>query len=331
MAKSKPAPAKKPASKSSSAKPVAKPAAKPTKPAPKPAAKPAAKAPAKPAPKPASKPAPVKKSAAKATKPTPAPAAAKAPAKPAPKPAAKAPEKPAKVEAKAAAAAPAPAPAAPPAAADGKTPSKGITVVSNKPVRKPKPKILTMPVSEPLLKPGSKWKPLIQSGPKAPPSTGVPGVAVKQEFKLDPKAKLAKKDLERYSEILRKKRAELLGDLTNMEDEALRQNSGSLSSMPQHMADQGSDTFDQTMSLSLADVDRNLIREIDDALKRIDEGTYGVCLHTGKRIPSERLEQVPWTKYTIEAARELERKPLFIRENAYAAERASAAAASANQ
>ncbi|MBY0261690.1 MAG: TraR/DksA C4-type zinc finger protein [Phycisphaerales bacterium] len=328
MAKSKPAPAKKPASKSSSAKPATKPAAKPSKPAPKAAAKPVAKAPAKPAPKPSPKPAPVKKSTAKATKPTPAPATAKAPTKPA----AKTPDKPAKVEAKAAAAAPAPAPVAAPASpgADGKTPSKGITVVSNKPVRKPKPKILTMPVSEPLLKPGSKWKPLIQSGPKAPPSTGVPGVAVKQEFKLDPKAKLAKKDLERYSEILRKKRAELLGDLTNMEDEALRQNSGSLSSMPQHMADQGSDTFDQTMSLSLADVDRNLIREIDDALKRIDDGTYGVCLHTGKRIPAERLEQVPWTKYTIEAARELERKPLFIRENAYAAERASAAA-SANQ
>jgi RNA polymerase-binding protein DksA len=209
---------------------------------------------------------------------------------------------------------------------DGKkVPPKGITIVSNKPVRKPKPKKLEMPTSEPLIKPGSKWKPLIPSGPKAPPSTGIPGVSLPQEFKLDPKAKLAKKELDRYRDILLRKRAELLGDMTNLEEEALRQSSGSLSNMPQHMADQGSDTFDQAMSLSLVDVDRNLIREIDEALKRIDQGTYGVCLHTGKRIPAERLEQVPWTKYTIEAARELERKPIFVRENAYGGERSSSA------
>lgn len=291
----------------------------------KPAPKKPAKS-AKPAPK-ASKGAAKSKPASIAKKPSkPAP---KTPAKSAPKPSAsKAPEKPVKggkaaPVAKAPEPKPAPAPATQ-AAADGKkTPPKGITIVSNKPVRKPKPKKLEMPTAEPLIKPGAKWKPLILSGPKAPPSTGTPGVSLPTEFKLDPKAKLAKKELDRYRDILLRKRAELLGDMTNLEEEALRQSSGSLSNMPQHMADQGSDTFDQAMSLSLVDVDRNLIREIDDALKRIDQGTYGVCLHTGKRIPTERLEQVPWTKYTIEAARELERKPVFVRENSYGGERSS--------
>lgn len=349
MAKSsKPTPPAHPAPKSSSkpapktaAKPAAKPAPKakvpnppvPTKKTPASSAAPAAsKSGAKPSVKPAA--GAGAKSSAKATAPAPAsagksavkPTAAKADTKGSAKSDAKGDAKGSstKVEAKASAPAPAPAAAAAPGSSGGtgpggaKVPPKGITIVSNKPVRKPKPKKLEMPVSEPLLKSGVKWKPLIASGPKAPPSTGIPGVAIQREFKADPKARMNKKELDHYRAILLKKRAELLGDIDNMEDGALRQNSsGSLSSMPQHMADQGSDTFEQSMSLSLVDVDRNFIREIDEALKRIMDGTYGVCLHTGRRIPTERLDQVPWTKYTIEAARELERKPIFVRDASY--------------
>ncbi len=251
------------------------------------------------------------------------PAAKPAPKKPAPKPAAKLAPKPMAKGAKPVPAKPTPAPKAPPAkaaapapatapATGGKIPPKGITIVSNKPIRKPKPKKLEMPVSEPLIKPGNRWKPLIQSGPKAPPSTGIPGVSMPKEFKLDPKAKLPKKELDRYREILLAKRNELVGDVANMEEEALRQNSGSLSNLPQHMAEQGSDTCDQSLSLDLAQVDRNLIKEIEEALKRIDDGTYGVCLRTGKRISAERLAEVPWAKYSIEAAREMERVPFVI-------------------
>ena len=157
-----------------------------------------------------------------------------------------------------------------------------------------------------------RWKPLIQSGPKAPPSTGIPGVSIHKEFKLDPKAKLPRKELDRYREILLAKRNELVGDVANMEEEALRQSSGSLSNLPQHMAEQGSDTCDQSLSLDLAQVDRNLIKEIEEALKRIDDGTFGVCLRTGKRISAERLAEVPWAKYSIEAAREMEKVPFVI-------------------
>jgi RNA polymerase-binding transcription factor DksA len=73
------------------------------------------------------------------------------------------------------------------------------------------------------------------------------------------------------------------------------------------MAEQGSDTFEQSISLDLAQVDRNLIREIDEALKRIELGTYGLCLRTGQRISAERLAEIPWAKYSIEAQRDLER------------------------
>lgn len=299
-----------------SAKPAAKAAAKPAS---KSAAKhtPAASA-KKPAPKaapakPAAKAAPAKAPVAKAA---PAKAPTKVPAKPAPAPAAKGSAKlaPAAAPAKGATAPAAPA-AAP--AGDAKKGPKGITIVNPKQVRKNKPKVkLEMPKTEPLIKPGQKWKPLIQSGPKAPPSQhGVwkaPGAEGETEFKIDPKAKLPKKDLDKYREILLRKRAELLGDISTIEDEALRTNSGSLSTLPQHMAEQGSDTYDQHLSLDLAQVDRNLLREIDDALERIREGTYGICMKTGKRISAERLAELPWARYSIEAARELERRPHIV-------------------
>lgn len=203
--------------------------------------------------------------------------------------------------------APAPAAAAPveSEAAKKKAP-KGITIVTPKPVRVSKPKVkFQLPVTEPLIKPGAKWKPLIASGPSAPPRgtleehTGGPG-----------KSKLPKKELDRYKQVLLSKRAELVGDVRRMEDEALRQSgSGSLSALPQHMAEQGTDTFDQALSLDLAQVDRNLIREIDAALERIDAGTFGICERTGKPISAERLQELPWARYSIEAARELERRP----------------------
>jgi RNA polymerase-binding transcription factor DksA len=78
--------------------------------------------------------------------------------------------------------------------------------------------------------------------------------------------------------------------------------------MPIHMADIGSDTYDQDFMLGMAETERQRLREIDEALARIENGTYGVCQMTGKPIPKARLNAKPWAKYTIEAARELERQ-----------------------
>lgn len=254
----------------------------------KPKAKPAAK-PAKP-----SKP-PAKKPAAKVAKPI---------AKPAPKPAAK-PVKDAK-SAKVAVAAPA------------KPARKGITIVDTKPLKKGKPKP-TIPsaissLAGSLLGAGKSRKPLIPSGP-ALKGSGVPlgyqgGVQETEAPEIKAKTPFNKEQLDHYKQILIRKRAELIGDVSTMEHEALRGSSGSLSNLPQHIAEQGTDAFDQSLSLDLAAADRKLIKEIEDALKRIAEGTYGVCELTGKPIKADRLEELPWARYTIDAARMLERQQM---------------------
>ena len=68
-----------------------------------------------------------------------------------------------------------------------------------------------------------------------------------------------------------------------------------------HPADAGTDSFDRDLVLGLASFENAGVYEIDAALKRIEEGTYGVCELTGQKIPWERLEAIPWTRFTMEA------------------------------
>jgi len=75
-----------------------------------------------------------------------------------------------------------------------------------------------------------------------------------------------------------------------------------------HMADTGTDNFDRDFALSLLSSDQDAIYEIEEALKRIERGTYGVCELTGKPIPKARLEAIPWTRFTVEAQIQLERE-----------------------
>jgi DnaK suppressor protein len=120
------------------------------------------------------------------------------------------------------------------------------------------------------------------------------------------KTKLSRKELSHYRELLLLKRRELVGDLNAMETEALRSGGGNISHMPIHMADIGTDTYDQDFMLGLAAAERDQLREIDQALARIEDRTYGVCQLTGKPIPKARLDAKPWAKYTVEAARQME-------------------------
>ena len=121
------------------------------------------------------------------------------------------------------------------------------------------------------------------------------------------KTRLGAKELTEYKKILLEARAELIARVTGLEDEALRSSGGNLSNMPLHMADIGTDTFDQDLAIGMAETERELLREIDEALDRVVAKTYGVCQLTGKPIPKARLDAKPWAKYTIEAARELEK------------------------
>lgn len=193
------------------------------------------------------------------------------------------------------------------AADDKKAGRKGITIVQ--PAKRPTTRAKAVskhipPVRPMLLGPGSKLtKPLIPSGPSAPK----PESAAETPKSRRTKSPLNKSKLEKFRQLLLAKRAELLGDVVSMENEALRSESGDLSNTPQHIAEQGSENYDQTLSLNLAAQDRKRIKEIDDALHRIEDGTYGLCELTNQPIPEERLEELPWSRYTIEAARQLER------------------------
>ncbi len=199
-------------------------------------------------------------------------------------------------------------------AADAKKNSgrKGITIVDDKPKRRQsmaKPtKILGPPPGVGLL--GTKRKPLISSGPKAPESQHSvfnTGIEEDEKPKKKQKSPFGKKDLDKYREILLDKRRDLVGDVSTMERGVL--NLGDKSGDPAtDVAEQGSDAYDQSLSIGLAEVDRKLIREIDAAIKRIDEKVYGLCEVTGNPIPATRLNELPWARLTIEAARELERR-----------------------
>ncbi|MBL8963514.1 MAG: TraR/DksA C4-type zinc finger protein [Phycisphaeraceae bacterium] len=205
-----------------------------------------------------------------------------------------------------------------PAPADGKGGRKGITIVTPKVVKKPKPKPRApmsgaAAVSSMMGGKSGTMKPLIPSGPAATPfqPLGYHGHDADGPRK-EAKSPFGKKELAHFRQVLLQKRVELVRDVSSMESEALKRESGSLSSLPQHMAEQGSETYDQSLSLDLAAADRKLIREIDEALTRIENGTYGVCELTGKPIKIERLEELPWAKYSIEAARDLERRQMRL-------------------
>ena len=73
------------------------------------------------------------------------------------------------------------------------------------------------------------------------------------------------------------------------------------------MADAGTDTFDRDFALSMVASEQEALSEIDAAIKRINGGTYGICEHTQKPIPKDRLLAVPFTRFTAEAQKEIER------------------------
>jgi RNA polymerase-binding protein DksA len=122
-------------------------------------------------------------------------------------------------------------------------------------------------------------------------------------------------EIMKFEALLLVKRSELLGNVSFMKNEALRGDDGDLSKLPIHMADLGTDNYDQEFTLGLMDSERKLVKEIDEALDRIDNGTYGICEGSGKRIPKARLEAIPWAKYCVEYASKLEKG--LIKDDSY--------------
>lgn len=267
---SKPAAAKKPAAKKPAAKPAAKkPVAKPV--AKKPAAKPVAKKPA----------APVKKAAAPAPKPVAKkPAVKAAPAKaPAAKPVAK---KPAPVAAKPTPK-PAPAPAAKAAA--------------------PKPAPAKAASGKPAASSSSKSKPKIINVRRDTSSLDE-GITIEAPKKPVLPASFLKKQRQRLVEL----RDAYMNSAEGVASESLRSHDGGeASAFGMHQADAGSDAYDRDFALSLLAKEQDAIYEINEALNRIDKGTYGICEMSGDTIPEERLEALPFTRFTVACQARIER------------------------
>jgi RNA polymerase-binding transcription factor DksA len=115
----------------------------------------------------------------------------------------------------------------------------------------------------------------------------------------------------RYYKLLIDLRTHLTEGIERHSEETLKrsakEDSGDLSSYGQHMADAGTDTFDRDFALSLVSSEQEALSEIDAAIKRVRDGSYGICEITAKPIAKERLLAVPFTRYSAEAQKDIER------------------------
>ena len=115
----------------------------------------------------------------------------------------------------------------------------------------------------------------------------------------------------RYYRLLVDMRDALHKGLAFHSEEALKKSgkddAGDLSGYSQHLADAGTDTADRDFALSLISNEQEALKEIADAIERMKKGTYGTCEITNKAIPAARLIAVPFTRYSLEGQKELER------------------------
>jgi len=127
---------------------------------------------------------------------------------------------------------------------------------------------------------------------------------------------LSSAEIRKFQALLLAERMKILGDVSYMENETLRKSHIDLSSMPTHMADLGTDNYEMENTLGLMDSEMKLLVEIDAALRRIENGTYGICQARNEPVPKERLKAIPWARYCIACASLLE-KGLAAREDSF--------------
>lgn len=116
--------------------------------------------------------------------------------------------------------------------------------------------------------------------------------------------KLPKKELEKYKKLLLKQRERVGGDLSSITENTLKRSlrdvSGDLSGYSFHMADQASDDYERDFSLGRATDEQKMLYSIDEAMKRIEDGTYGLCVQCGKPISKKRLTAIPQAELCID-------------------------------
>ncbi len=112
-----------------------------------------------------------------------------------------------------------------------------------------------------------------------------------------------KPEWEKYYQRLLDLRARLSQQMSGLAKESTEQ----LAGYSLHMADSGTDNYDRDFALGMLSSDQDSLHEIDEALKRIENNSYGICEWTEKPIPKARLNAIPWTRFTVEAQAQLER------------------------
>jgi RNA polymerase-binding transcription factor DksA len=140
----------------------------------------------------------------------------------------------------------------------------------------------------------------------AAPPTGSPRAAGKGDDRL------TEDDLRHFEQRLLEERARIMREMGHFEDALLKVNprdsAGDVGGYSFHMADAGTDSMEREISFDLASKEGRLMREIDDALRRIYNGTYGTCEASGQPIPRARLEALPWARYTVREQENIERQ-----------------------
>jgi RNA polymerase-binding protein DksA len=126
------------------------------------------------------------------------------------------------------------------------------------------------------------------------------------------KKKFNKKELTDFRKFILKRKDEILDSINHISEETLKKSqkdaSGDISGYSYHMADVATDTYDREFSLGLASNDRELLYELDDAMKRIDEGTFGVCEDCKSVIAKTRLKVIPYARFCIKCQEKNEKK-----------------------
>jgi RNA polymerase-binding transcription factor DksA len=168
--------------------------------------------------------------------------------------------------------------------------------------------------------PAGHRKPAARARPSAPKAGAVSAPADKGKAKVAPpvrppdpprKSPYAKRDLVLFRKLLLELRDRVVDGISFLAGENLRSSqrdaSGDLSNYGIHMADQGTDNFDHEFALNMVSNEQDLLYEIDEAIHRIDAGSYGVCEMTGRAIEKERLRVLPYARFCREAQETLEK------------------------
>jgi RNA polymerase-binding protein DksA len=118
-------------------------------------------------------------------------------------------------------------------------------------------------------------------------------------------------DTDRFREALLEERRRVEAALQNLHEESsgtLYEDAGEETAYDNHLADTATETYDRELDYTLEENSEHVLAEIDAALTRIENGTYGKCTNCGKQIPEERLEALPWATLCIDCQRDQERR-----------------------